>query len=101
MDAVTAQPVPAADGSPGELVRQTRKRQGLTLVQLGRLTGYSAAQVSRYERGISPLTDVTVLRRFADAPRPPATGPRPDRPATGPARTHDRPDHHLPAPAGP
>ncbi|MFI9311467.1 helix-turn-helix domain-containing protein [Streptomyces triculaminicus] len=58
---------PAADGSLGELIRQERKKQGLTLVQLGKLVGYSAAQVSRYERGISPLTDVTVLRRFAQA----------------------------------
>ncbi|MBF6050288.1 helix-turn-helix domain-containing protein [Streptomyces sp. NRRL B-1677] len=64
MDAVRAQP---AEGGPGELVRQARRKQGLTLVQLGELTGYSAAQVSRYERGVSPLTDVTVLRRFADA----------------------------------
>ncbi|WP_190113200.1 helix-turn-helix domain-containing protein [Streptomyces cinnamoneus] len=67
MDAVRSQPAPLVDGSPGELVRQARKKQGLTLAQLGELTGYSAAQVSRYERGVSPLTDVTVLRRFADA----------------------------------
>ncbi|WP_367141016.1 MULTISPECIES: helix-turn-helix domain-containing protein [Streptomyces] len=67
MDAVRAQPAPAVDGSPGELVRQARKKQGLTLAQLGEPAGYSAAQVSWYERGISPLTDVTVLRRFADA----------------------------------
>lgn len=65
MDAVQAQPV--ADMTVGGLVRQTRKKLGLTLAQLGALTGFSAAQVSRYERGISPLTDVTVLRRFADA----------------------------------
>ncbi|MGK5631050.1 helix-turn-helix domain-containing protein [Streptomyces sp. URMC 123] len=65
MDADAAQP--AGDGSLGELIRQERKKQGLTLAQLGKRTGYSAAQVSRYERGISPLTDVTVLRRFADA----------------------------------
>ncbi|ADI05641.1 hypothetical protein SBI_02520 [Streptomyces bingchenggensis BCW-1] len=39
----------------------------MTLCQLGQLTGYSTAQVSRYERGISPLTDVMVLRRFAAA----------------------------------
>ncbi|GGX84379.1 helix-turn-helix domain-containing protein [Streptomyces hiroshimensis] len=58
---------PAAQMSPGELVRRTRKERGLTLAQLGGLAGYSAAQVSRYERGISPLTDVTVLRAFADA----------------------------------
>jgi transcriptional regulator with XRE-family HTH domain len=40
---------------------------GLTLAALGSLTGYSAAQVSRYERGVTPLTDVKVLRRFASA----------------------------------
>ncbi|MFI0738361.1 helix-turn-helix domain-containing protein [Streptomyces sp. NPDC021100] len=67
MDAVRAQSAPAVDGSPGELVRQARKKQGLTLARLGELTGYSAAQVSRYERGVSSLTDVTVLRRFAVA----------------------------------
>ncbi|MEU1375525.1 helix-turn-helix transcriptional regulator [Streptomyces triculaminicus] len=65
MDAVAAQPT--VDGSLGELVRQERKKQGLTLAQLGKLAGYSAAQVSRYERGVSPLTDVTVLWRFAEA----------------------------------
>ncbi|MGK5546711.1 helix-turn-helix domain-containing protein [Streptomyces sp. URMC 127] len=65
MDAGAAQP--AMDGSLGELVRQERRKQGLTLAQLGKRAGYSAAQVSRYERGISPLTDVTVLRRFAEA----------------------------------
>ncbi len=52
---------------PGELVRQTRKAKGLTLAELGTMTGYSGAQVSRYERGISPMTDVDVLRCFADA----------------------------------
>ncbi|MCF3103181.1 helix-turn-helix transcriptional regulator [Streptomyces roseoverticillatus] len=52
---------------PGGLIRRTRKEQRLTLAQLGKLTGYSAAQVSRYERGVSLLRDVVVLRRFADA----------------------------------
>jgi transcriptional regulator with XRE-family HTH domain len=50
---------------PGEVVRTARVRNGLTLAELGHRTGYSAAQVSRYERGVTPLTDVTVLRRFA------------------------------------
>lgn len=53
--------------TPGGLVRRTRRAKGMTLCQLGQLTGYSTAQVSRYERGISPLTDIVVLRRFADA----------------------------------
>lgn len=39
----------------------------MTLGKLGELTGYSTAQVSRYERGISALTDTLVLRRFATA----------------------------------
>jgi transcriptional regulator with XRE-family HTH domain len=52
---------------PGEVVRTARVRSGLTLAELGNRTGYSAAQVSRYERGVTPLTNVTVLRRFARA----------------------------------
>src|SRR4051812_7325946 len=51
----------------GEIVRITRHARGLTLAELGRKTGYSASQVSRYERGIAPLTDTAVLRRFARA----------------------------------
>jgi transcriptional regulator with XRE-family HTH domain len=58
---------PASGWRPGEVVRAARHRSGLTLTELGARTGYSAAQVSRYERGITPLTDVTVLRRFARA----------------------------------
>ncbi|MFD0383066.1 helix-turn-helix domain-containing protein [Streptomyces stramineus] len=80
MDTVRARPT--ADGGSGGLVRRTRKEQRLTLAQLGAMTGYSAAQVSRYERGISPLTDMTVLRRFADAlsiaPQALGLTPRPD-----------------------
>ncbi|MEY9958832.1 helix-turn-helix domain-containing protein [Streptacidiphilus sp. MAP5-52] len=64
---ISARALPAARSDPGALIRHTRQAQGLTLVQLGARTGYSAAQVSRYERGISPLTDITVLARFADA----------------------------------
>ena len=52
---------------PGEVVRAARVRSGLTLAELGGRTGYSAAQVSRYERGVTPMTDVAVLRRFARA----------------------------------
>jgi transcriptional regulator with XRE-family HTH domain len=51
----------------GEVVRAARLRSGLTLAELGNRTGYSAAQVSRYERGVTPLRDVSVLRRFARA----------------------------------
>lgn len=54
-------------GDAGSIVRITRRARGLTLAELGRRTGYSASQVSRYERGIAPLTDTAVLRRFAGA----------------------------------
>jgi transcriptional regulator with XRE-family HTH domain len=39
----------------------------LTLAELGGRCGYSASQISRYERGVQPLTDITLLRRFARA----------------------------------
>ncbi|WP_329425769.1 helix-turn-helix transcriptional regulator [Streptosporangium sp. NBC_01495] len=48
-------------------MRRARQAEGLTLAELGRRTGYSAAQISRFERGIAPLNDVTVLRLFSDA----------------------------------
>jgi transcriptional regulator with XRE-family HTH domain len=50
----------------GQVIRAARKTQGLTLAQLGERTGYSAAQVSRYERGITP-PGLATLRRFATA----------------------------------
>jgi transcriptional regulator with XRE-family HTH domain len=49
----------------GSIVRSARLRAGLTLAELGDLCGYSASQVSRYERGVQQLTDVKLLRRFA------------------------------------
>ncbi|MET8298157.1 helix-turn-helix transcriptional regulator [Streptomyces sp. NPDC005180] len=60
---------PQATGAanPGDVVRRTRRALGMTLEQLGSLTGYSAAQVSRLERGKSAMTDLTVLQRFAQA----------------------------------
>jgi transcriptional regulator with XRE-family HTH domain len=53
-------------GQPaGAIVRAARVTAGLTLADLGRRCGYSASQVSRYERGIQPLTEITLLRRFS------------------------------------
>jgi transcriptional regulator with XRE-family HTH domain len=49
----------------GATVRAARLAAGLTLAALGRRCGFSASQVSRYERGITPLTDITLLRRFS------------------------------------
>jgi transcriptional regulator with XRE-family HTH domain len=51
----------------GAVVRRIRAARGMTLAELGKLTGYSAGQVSRFERGIAPLTDIAVLGRFASA----------------------------------
>jgi transcriptional regulator with XRE-family HTH domain len=51
----------------GAIVRAARQASGLTLAELGQRCGYSASQISRYERGIQPLTDITLLRRFASA----------------------------------
>lgn len=44
----------------GAVVRGARTAQGVTLAELGRRIGYSPAQVSRYERGLAPLTDIAV-----------------------------------------
>jgi len=51
----------------GAVVRAARLAAGLTLAELGQRCGYSASQISRYERGVQPLTDITLLRRFAAA----------------------------------
>lgn len=52
-------------GSAGSVVRAARLEMGLTLAELGKRCGYSASQISRYERGIQPLTDITFLRKLA------------------------------------
>ncbi|MGY1440114.1 helix-turn-helix domain-containing protein [Streptomyces reniochalinae] len=59
-------PTPAEHVKPGELVRRIRQKQGFSLEKLGQQTGFSAAQVSRLERGKSPMT-VEALRTFARA----------------------------------
>ncbi len=61
----------ARRGSAGPIVRAARVEMGLTLAELGRRCGYSASQVSRYERGVQPLTDITLLRRLAEILRIP------------------------------
>jgi transcriptional regulator with XRE-family HTH domain len=53
--------------SAGAIVRAARLRARLTLADLGHRCGYSASQVSRYEGGVQPLTDVELLRLFANA----------------------------------
>jgi transcriptional regulator with XRE-family HTH domain len=49
----------------GTIVRAARQAKGLTLAELGQRLGYSASQISRYERGIQSLTDVRLLHRLA------------------------------------
>ncbi|MGW5689024.1 helix-turn-helix domain-containing protein [Nonomuraea sp. NPDC003754] len=63
----THRPTGTAGRGHGAIVRKARQAAGLTLAELGSRTGYSASQVSRYERGLAPLTDLLVLRRFAGA----------------------------------
>jgi transcriptional regulator with XRE-family HTH domain len=55
----------AVTGRHGTLVRIARTAAGLTLDEAGRLAGYSAATLSRIERGRQALTDVNVLRHLA------------------------------------
>ncbi|MFG2169486.1 helix-turn-helix domain-containing protein [Micromonospora chersina] len=55
----------AAVGDFGTLLRVARTAARLTLCEAGRRCGYSAATLSRIERGRQRLTDVTVLRRLA------------------------------------
>jgi transcriptional regulator with XRE-family HTH domain len=54
-----------AEGRYGVIVRLARTAEGLTLEEVGRRVGYSAATMSRIERGRQPLTDVTLLSRLA------------------------------------
>jgi transcriptional regulator with XRE-family HTH domain len=60
-----------ADHQPGQhagaIVRAARLAAGLTLAELGQRCGYSGSQISRYERGVQRLTDIALLRRFAEA----------------------------------
>jgi transcriptional regulator with XRE-family HTH domain len=80
-------PPAASAGSAGAIVRAARLAAGLTLADLGRRCGYSASAISRYERGIQPLTDIILLHRIAAAltippqafglnPLPAGTAPR-------------------------
>ncbi|MFG1956037.1 helix-turn-helix domain-containing protein [Nonomuraea sp. NPDC049028] len=50
----------------GQIVRTARQARKMTLAELGQCCGYSPAQLSRYERGKTPLTDITLLRTFVD-----------------------------------
>ncbi|MEV4471218.1 helix-turn-helix transcriptional regulator [Nonomuraea sp. NPDC049504] len=49
------------------VIRLARQRRGLTQEQLGELTGYSAATISRLETGRQPLHDIATLRSLSTA----------------------------------
>ena len=50
----------------GAIIRAARLAAGLTLAELGQRCGYSASRISRYERGVQRLTDITLLHRFSE-----------------------------------
>ncbi|MGI8313411.1 helix-turn-helix domain-containing protein [Saccharopolyspora hattusasensis] len=50
---------------PGEVLRRARVARGWTQARLGRLCGYSASKISRWETGDVPLRDVDVMRALA------------------------------------
>lgn len=60
-------PEPGPPDAAGAIIRAARLARGLSLAELGERTGYSAGQVSRYERGEARLTDIDRLHLFADA----------------------------------
>jgi transcriptional regulator with XRE-family HTH domain len=55
----------AGRGDFGAVLRQVRQSKGLTQQQVGRLAGYSAATISRFETGVRRLADVATLRHLA------------------------------------
>ena len=50
----------------GQLIRQERKKQGLTMAQLGEKMGISGSLVGRYERG-EENPKIKTIERFANA----------------------------------
>lgn len=49
----------------GQIVRRARQKRNMTLTELGLRCGYSASQISRFERGLARLTDIGVLGVFS------------------------------------
>lgn len=74
----------------GQIVRAARQARQMRLVDLGEMCGYSAAQISRLERGQAPLTDITLLRTLAEIlDIPPARlGLAPDQSASSATPRH-------------
>ncbi|MGW2563405.1 helix-turn-helix domain-containing protein [Streptomyces sp. NPDC001514] len=51
---------------PGAIVRLARRSADVTLAELGAAIGYTAASLSRMERGKQPMRDVRLLRQVAE-----------------------------------
>ncbi|OII65082.1 transcriptional regulator [Streptomyces sp. CC53] len=49
----------------GAIVRSARRAADVTLAELGKQVGYTAASLSRMERGKQPMRDVLLLQRLA------------------------------------
>uniref|UniRef100_UPI003F49297B helix-turn-helix domain-containing protein n=1 Tax=Streptomyces sp. CA-136453 TaxID=3240050 RepID=UPI003F49297B len=54
-----------ARGKAGAIVRLARRAADLTQSELGQEVGYTAASISRMERGKQPMRDVVLLQRVA------------------------------------
>jgi transcriptional regulator with XRE-family HTH domain len=50
----------------GCVVRLARRAADVTLTDLGQAVGYTAASLSRMERGRQPMRDVVLLQRIAE-----------------------------------
>ncbi|MFE5854117.1 helix-turn-helix domain-containing protein [Streptomyces sp. NPDC056500] len=55
-----------AQKNPGAVVRLARLAAELTQAELGAATGYTAASISRMERGKQPMRDMVLLQRIAE-----------------------------------
>jgi transcriptional regulator with XRE-family HTH domain len=51
----------------GAVIRRARRMADMTLAELGASVGYSAASLSRMERGKQPVRDIVLLQRVAAA----------------------------------
>ncbi|MFD4831908.1 helix-turn-helix domain-containing protein [Streptomyces uncialis] len=51
---------------PGAIVRLARRASNITLAELGAAVGYTAASLSRMERGKQPMRDVLLLGQIAE-----------------------------------
>ncbi|MHA4820161.1 helix-turn-helix domain-containing protein [Streptomyces aculeolatus] len=55
-----------AHRNAGAIVRLARRAADITLTDLGQVVGYTAASLSRMERGQQPMRDIELLTRIAD-----------------------------------